>query len=600
MKTVKQYINKVHKGLAALLVSLCVLGAVSCSDFLEIEPQDIIILEKFWNEKSDVENIVAGCYSGLQTYNIISRMMVWGEFRSENTIVGQNIEKDISLGRVLNENIDASNAYTSWNEFYTIINRCNTVILYAPRVAERDPGYTESELRATIAEVSALRDLCYFYLIRTFRDVPYSTQAFTDDDQVMDLPATKFDVVLDSLIADLEQVQNQAVRRYPSTTSDQARYQTGRITQDAIHAMLCEMYLWKKDYSNCIRYADMVIESKKKFAEEELGKQAGKSNADSKTKFGGFPLIDSANALGTQFGYDFDEIFVEGNSSESIFELTFTGTDEKMPCNGPCGFFYGDALDNPGYVLPSDFITTDVKDGQFNVFHTKYDGRAYACLRSIGGGTLYSINKFTTSSNAYFVDPARDNFNSESSWGSLYGAFWKDNVKHSLNKGNWIVYRLTDIMLLKAEALSQMMSNSEEATENDLALADQAFQLVTAINKRALYQATLKDTLNPADYRTKSAMTNLVYDERERELMFEGKRWYDLVRRSQRDGNTSYLLSKVVQKGSENSSVVQSKLARMDAIYWPYNIDELKVNHNLVQNPAFGSGENGNYEKTAK
>ena len=72
------------------------------------------------------------------------------------------------------------------------------------------------------------------------------------------------------------------------------------------------------------------------------------------------------------------------------------------------------------------------------------------------------------------------------------------------------------------------------------------------------------------------------------------------MRRSQRDGNTSYLLSKVVQKGSENSSVVQSKLARMDAIYWPYNIDELKVNHNLVQNPAFGSGENGNYEKTAK
>ena len=36
----------------------------------------------------------------------------------------------------------------------------------------------------------------------------------------------------------------------------------------------------------------------------------------------------------------------------------------------------------------------------------------------------------------------------------------------------------------------------------------------------------------------------------------------------------------------------------MDAIFWPYNIDELKVNKNLKQNPAFGSGESGNYDTT--
>jgi hypothetical protein len=38
----------------------------------------------------------------------------------------------------------------------------------------------------------------------------------------------------------------------------------------------------------------------------------------------------------------------------------------------------------------------------------------------------------------------------------------------------------------------------------------------------------------------------------------------------------------------------------MDAIYWPYNLDEMKVNLNLVQNPAFGSGEDESYEKTTK
>jgi hypothetical protein len=38
----------------------------------------------------------------------------------------------------------------------------------------------------------------------------------------------------------------------------------------------------------------------------------------------------------------------------------------------------------------------------------------------------------------------------------------------------------------------------------------------------------------------------------------------------------------------------------MDAIYWPYNNDEIKVNKNLVQNPAFSSGENDSYERTGK
>ena len=36
----------------------------------------------------------------------------------------------------------------------------------------------------------------------------------------------------------------------------------------------------------------------------------------------------------------------------------------------------------------------------------------------------------------------------------------------------------------------------------------------------------------------------------------------------------------------------------MDALYWPYHIDEIKVNKNLVQNPAFGSGENSSIERT--
>ena len=203
----------------------------SCSDFLEIEPLELIVLDKFWNEEADVENVVAGCYSAMQSQNVIDRMMAWGEFRSDNVVGGTNVENQKDLYNIFKENINASNSFTTWVDFYNIINRCNTVLHFAPSVAEKDPNYTESELRATKAEVSALRDLMYFYLIRTFRDVPYTTVAYLDDNQTMDLPATKFEDVLDSLILDLESVQNDAVKKYPVTKE---YYQRGRITQDAI------------------------------------------------------------------------------------------------------------------------------------------------------------------------------------------------------------------------------------------------------------------------------------------------------------------------------------------------------------------------------
>jgi hypothetical protein len=46
-----------------------------------------------------------------------------------------------------------------------------------------------------------------------------------------------------------------------------------------------------------------------------------------------------------------------------------------------------------------------------------------------------------------------------------------------------------------------------------------------------------------------------------------------------------------------NQEYSQNFFKKMDAIFWPYNIEEMKVNRNLVANPAFGSGENSSYEK---
>ncbi len=609
MKRYKLYGNeKIDKAkvmgklLCAALITYHLSLFTSCSDFLEIEPQELIVLNKFWNEEADVENMVAGCYSTMQSEAVVSRMMAWGEFRSDNVVGGTGIENATDLSNIFKENINASNSYARWGDFYNVINRCNTILYYAPQVAQRDPNYTQSEMLATQAEVTALRSLMYFYLIRTFRDVPYYTQPYLDDNQPMNLPATKFDDVLDSLITSLEAVQSNAVRRYPAIKT---HYQQGRITQDAIHAMLADMYLWKRDYQQAIRYADLVIKAKTDAYQEELDKMSAVSADD--RMIDGYPLVSDAMTTGNYYGNAYTYIFGDGASRESIFELVYSNNDQMLS-NAAVSNHYGNATTFPGDVRPADFLGTDVTDEVYSVFLSKYDARYYENLQSINGSrTLFGISKYAYSD--ALVDLTKAEI--QGSYGQAYA---KDHCH-----ANWILYRLTDIMLLKAEALVELAPDSTSAPSADASAAtipgasaatipgasapgspsllDEAFAIVNTISKRSNCSAVNKD-LDQANYATKQLMRALVQEERQRELMFEGKRWYDLVRRSQRDGNTNYLVGCVSRKGGTGGGAIGSKLSRMDAIYWPYHINEMKVNDQLVQNPAFGSGEESSYERT--
>jgi len=581
MKQTSYIYNKVKGSLTVAAGLLAMAGGLTaCSDFLDLEPINEIVEDNFWNEESDVDNMIAGCYSSLQSQAVIDRMLVWGEARSENISAGPQINDDSSLGNILKENITASNGYLTWVDFYYVINKCNLIIARAPQVAEKDPNYTQSEVLATIAEASALRDLCYFYLIRTFRDVPYTTEAYTDDTQTMALPASSFEDVLNALIADLESVQNNAVKTYPE---NKTYYQTGRITQDAIHAMLCDMYLWKGDYENAVKYADLVINSFKDKYEENSDKYGGISSGMVDKLINGFPLIsDEATSGNNRYGSAANSIFFSGNSSESIFELTYMD-DNTMLANSSLSYRYGNAtnMGNSAFFKASEYVTKDVSEAQYKVFHNKYDTRAYENMTQ-----AQAITKYVCGTSVDF---------SETEPSSTYAYSYPEKYCHA----NWIIYRLTDVMLMKAEALTQLVSTSDSTatlSETDENYLRSALYICNAVNKRSYGQKNQTDTLAFRNYRSKELMQNLVFDERERELMFEGKRWYDLVRRSRRDGNTTYLVEHCTLKGVDNATVVRSKLGKMDAIYWPYHEDELKVNSNLVQNSAFGSGDNNSYD----
>ena len=574
--------------LTAVLFSIVTLS--SCSDFLEIEPQNEITADNFWDEKSDIDQILMGCYARMASNEVISRMIVWGEFRSDNVEFSGSANDDLDLQHVLKEAITANNGFTYWKDFYEIINRCNVLIENAPLVAKADPSYKPTQMKADVAEATAIRSLMYFYLIRTFRDVPYSEEAFIDDGQELVVQPTPFSDLLDKLIASLEAIKNDALTAYPKTSLEySSKFNTARITRWGIYSMLCEMYLWKGDYQQSVSYADLVINHYK-----ETAKDTKDITAEDLATFNGYPLIGTKLSQANTYGRAFNYIFVEGNSVESIFEITFVkGSDDKQLSNVPFSNYYGGDGRTP-MVKYSEFVSDKKAMEEANKEH---DVRFYEDICFDQEGNPSYVNKTTAMSSV--LVKGTDEFKKNSSWGSQYPTAGE---KHdSRSKANVIIYRLSDVMLMQAEAYCQMIQTDSLKNDKDVEYRDKAFAIVDAINKRSLMEQELKNTLVIDKYTTKELITNLVMEERQRELMFEGKRYYDLVRRAMREGNTEYLRIACMKKNSNLASTISNMFKnKMDAIFWPYNLDETKVNHYLKehQNPAFGSGENSNIEKS--
>ena len=575
MKTVYIY-NKVKESLRTTLFLMAgTLLFTGCSDFLDIQPMNSTVLENYWKEKADITATVNGCYEALASEDVIKRMAIWGELRSENVVLGtltsstyQNTYNN--LNEMLKENLLQTNEMCNWSSIYNVINRCNIVCHYAPEVERIDPNYTNNELKATIAEMKTIRALCYFYLIRTFRDVPYVTEPSIDDNQNYVVPASEFNVVLDSLINDLESVKDDAQRRYSvekvvNKSISVPAENNSRITRWAIYALLADLYLWKGDWNNVIKYCDLVLDYKAQ-QYNELIKTDQISDVE---LFDGVPMVLEAVKGQQDVGNTYTSVFGQGNSFESIFELYYTGGSGQQ--NNWVSNFYGNGNNNIGLLKASECLMDGFTTDQNQIWISQKDCRAYESLQS--EGTSYAITKYTRPRASFSL--------------LRLGIVNINDSRRSTPDSNWIFYRLSDVMLMKAEALIQR-------GEADW---PEAFKLINNVYKRANNIAP-ETTTGSLSYETYSSsrekMEDLLFAERHREFLFEGKRWYDLVRLARRDGKTERLASCAIRKYRQDINVIKIKLTDPNYIYFPYAKSELKVNPLLKQNPAFDKGEDGN------
>lgn len=629
-------------------------GFTSCD--IDLLPLNEVVYENFWTNKDDVESVVASAYVAMTSSDYVGKLITWGENRSDNTQPGNNLGDDLRF--LMKGSIKTTNGNCVWASFYKAINNCNVVLAEAPRVNEKDPNYTDSDYRINIAECKFIRAYSYLTLIKTFKDVPFSFEASLDDNQTYRIPQTKFEVILDTLIQDIESCKNFAPNRYSEIAKN-----TGRVTRAAMYSLLAELYLWRASdvnlskaqqneyYRKCIENCDWVLNYKvNQYETNDIDNLDLRTVVDKEVyKEYGYPLLAEEMVPGTNKGGPAatNAIFGEGGSFESIFEITFeyngsvTGRNAAVNQN-----MYGTSSSQQG-VIASDKVLEGKPENSASysderLFSVPSDYRSIASFyfnESSGG---YNIYKYTVGNNRA-GDPNEN-------YGRVGTAFVPATETQSYSRSNetpWIIYRLTEVMLFRAEAEIELAFNMEaiaaepenpeegegeivegegtegegsesvegegtegegaEGTEgseakprkasvavwgSDLATAEElkkdAFNLISAVYRRSNPVVKTQPKYAPVQPTDYDGYHKLLMNERRREFLFEGKRYFDLVRSARRVGNTLEYRRALATKFAEtNGGAVANKMTQMDFMYMPVAKKEMKLNPELVQNSCY-------------
>lgn len=375
--------NTFYKIAALVVLSLPI---CSCNKYLDLHPQNGITSDKFWQTKEQLQSAVIGIYATMRT-GPAADFFEWGEARADFVAAGPGISTDEN--NIINTSILPTNGIVNWSPFYKIISLCNNVIDNAPGVISRDHTLTQASLNSSLGVARAIRALMYFYLVRSFGDVPLLLKYTESDGDLQQLAKSPQQDVLAQIISDLKEAETLTVPSYGNNV-----YDKGQITTFTVYTIEADVYLWMADdehpeyYTDCITACDKVISSNK------------------------YALVPGDENW-------FKTLYAQGNSVEGIFELQF----DAQALNPFYNYFSTTKGVNTKYLanplVIENFYTTDPLDAT-NADIRGIDVAVHVADQSIPKYVETNINTFLTSGDNSYA--------------------------------HWIIYRYADVLLMKAEA----------------------------------------------------------------------------------------------------------------------------------------------------
>lgn len=505
----------------------------SCNEWLDVLPNNEQVTDDYWKSKEDVEAVIASGYYYMR--QCVPQFVKWGELRG-----GAIYTLGTTDAKLQDFNMTAGHSLCDWSNVYKVIGLANSVILYAPGV--EDDTYYDAIRNSHLAEAYFMRDYCYLLLVKNYREVPLVLQAYVNDKASFDIAKSSETEIMARIKEDIKTIL--ATGAAKGTYEDEWATK-GRATKWALYALMADVCLWSEDYDQCIEYCDMILNATDAF------RPAFMSNTN-----------------------DWFSMFYPGNSNESIFELNWDYTSYQQSNNFASLF-----TPTGSPALRPTPQATDLMKAETQALKDKgltEDGRMGRMLLATYIPDNGQLAGWPVSSQYYI-------------W-KYYGTDVADITGGARvsQDANFIVYRVAEVMMMKAQALAMKGEPSWK-------------EAVTLVNK--LRNRAGLGNFNDIDTQAADADQQIaqldeltlleeILEQKELEFMGEGKRWYDLLwfgRIGARKYKTQFIAKVIEGNQTTNQQWILSVLQDENAWYLPIPQADIEHNKLLEQNPYYGT-----------
>jgi hypothetical protein len=433
---------------------------------LDMQPESQLTYNGFWESEEAVKAAHTGIMAAYRGY--AGTFWQMGELRSD-VWGGNTIESPYETDLIENNISTTVVHFSNWANFYGFIHYLNDFIKNAPGVTFAKP----SDLNHLLGQVYGIRAHVYYTMVRAWGDVPITTEPLLEVDLVrLKKPRSPKSEVMQLIKSD--------IAKSLEYFGDDNTLWLGRNvfwSKGATLALKGDVYLWS-------------------------GKVLGGGNGD---------FTEAITALEAVTGFElvaYDKLWGQGNENNKEFIFAFDY--QKDQASNFYGNFTGRAVDirpmfddsgnaMTGYVIngasrygPTDktlLLIDDLNDARRNTFLRLYsDGAGH--IPYVAGESTYQgavLNKFL-------------------------GIVDVDNLRKDYN--NVPLYRYADVLLMLAEAKNNL---SQDPSSEINAVRQRAY----GVNYGAPYTFVNG---------TPAVNAKVILDERMKEFIGEGKRWWDLVR----------------------------------------------------------------------
>ena len=512
-------------------ISLIMFTCFGCESFLEEDPRSIIAPENFFANDSDAKQGITGIYSVIKNNSIYGQAGLDNWYDNGVDIIEPNRTHPIFevMGNyTINEvTADASNQKMSvsdtWQNLYRVILNTNVII---DRVNGNE-AISSAVQTNVIANARFLRALAYWHISNLWGDAPFYTEVLTLE-EIGSLGRTDKDVILASVLDDLEFAQNNLPSVLPNEDRGRASKWAAAIIEAKIHMKAEE---WKKGLDKCIEIINgsphIILPT---YA--EVFDPANEYNAEI------IWSLDFAKDVTGQFEPAFPGRAFAGNNywrpslfNPRIRDEPAPGEDQNalkaaLAANGE--EFNGTGLQIASKDFATKFPTNDLR-------------RPLNVMDSYAGIQL---------NHTYLPKFMNLNFNTS------------PRFNHGDNR---LVFRMADVHLMAAECENERPGGNPNT----------AFEYIRKIRERAFETVGEAEAILGLD---QQGFREAIYDERKWELAAEATRRYDLVR---------WGIYLDVVRNAEFKTYSPNVNIKDHHVLLPIPLNELQLNPKLTQNSGY-------------